>query len=243
MTERFWEIDTLRGLAVVAMIIYHFFFDLHFFDIIDINMDTIAWMSFPRLIAGTFIFLVGVSLTISYHRAKKEFSEKFLWKKYLRRGAKIFVYGMAISAATFIFVPEGKIVFGVLHFIGLSIVLGYLFLRVDMKDIYLLISTAVFFAAGFLLENMRFPFEWLVWLGFRPEGFHSLDYFPLFPWFAIILLGLYTGKKLYSGEERKFDIRKVSNPGVDLFSFLGRYSLEVYFLHQPVLIALIYLMT
>jgi len=75
MIKRFYEIDLLRGAAIVMMIAFHFFYDLKFFGIHNLGENSAFWWLFPRTIASTFIFLVGISLTLSYSRVKK-WSEK-----------------------------------------------------------------------------------------------------------------------------------------------------------------------
>lgn len=243
MADRFWEIDFLRGLAVIGMIAYHFLFDLNFFEVIALPTESLGWFIFPRTVAAIFIFLVGVSLAISYDRSKEELTEREMKKKYLKRSLKIFVYGLLISAATWIFIPEAFVIFGILHFIGISIFLGYLILKFDISREKILSSVLFVLFTGALLQYLQFNFPWLLWLGFIPKNLQTLDYFPLLPWFALILAGLYMGRKFYDGVERKFDLREISNPLVNSFAFLGRYSLEIYFLHQPLLISLIYLLT
>ena len=111
---RYWEIDFLRGVAIIMMIVFHAIFDFTFFSSYEIDLQSGFWWLFARITASIFIFLVGISLTLSYSR-KKEFS------KYLYRGTKIFSWGLVITLVTWIFLSQGFIAFGILHFIGLSI--------------------------------------------------------------------------------------------------------------------------
>lgn len=242
MDNRFWEIDFLRGLAVIAMIVYHIFFDLNFFNFINLPTETMVWFLAPRLIAGTFIFLVGLSMTISFKRRRKRLSEAQLNFKYLERGLRILIYGLIITLAIWLYFNQTLIVFGILHFIGVSIILAYLVLKADLNEGMNLALAFSLLIAGVLLQTMEFNFYWLLWLGFTPQNFFMLDYFPLLPWFGIILLGIHSGKRLYGHSRRKFDLKEVSNLPINFFAFLGRNSLEIYFLHQPVLIGLIHLL-
>ncbi|MFH1420521.1 MAG: heparan-alpha-glucosaminide N-acetyltransferase, partial [Candidatus Aenigmatarchaeota archaeon] len=120
--QRFWELDFLRGLAVIMMITFHFIFDLSFFGIAGIDLSGPLLLTFQRAIAGIFILLVGICMTISYSRTPEELQAR----KYLWRSIKIFGLGMLITAMTFVFVPAGTIWFGILHFIGISIILSYI---------------------------------------------------------------------------------------------------------------------
>ena len=235
---RFWEIDFARGLAVTLMIVFHFAYDLNYFGRMDVDLPGGLWFLFPRAIAAAFILLAGVSLTISYSRARKKASGSMLFLKYLRRGAWIFSWGLLITLMTCIFIPEEYVVFGVLHFIGLSIVLAYPF--IGMRETNLVFGAAAI-ALGFYVKNIVSGNAYLLWLGVAPAGFASVDYFPLLPWFGVVLIGIYLGNALYPNNKRRMRIMGLQgNRAVKIFCFLGRHSLLVYLMHQPVLIALLY---
>ncbi|MCK4634524.1 MAG: DUF1624 domain-containing protein [Candidatus Aenigmarchaeota archaeon] len=231
---RFYEIDYLRGAAILMMIIFHFFYDLKFLKIFYFE-STLFWWLFPRLIATMFIFLVGVSLSISYSRTRKK-SEKEILKKYLSRGLVIFFWGLVITLATKVLIGEGFIIFGILHLIGLSIILAYPFLRYRTLNLY--IGTGLIFL-GWYLATFRFPFSSLLWLGFVPSVFYTIDYFPLLPWFGLVLIGMFFGNTLYPQGKRSFNVREIKTPVTDLLGLLGRNSLKIYIIHQPVLIAIL----
>ncbi len=237
LRKRFWEVDFLRGVAVVMMIISNFVFDLTFFGV-DIYFSSKFWWYFAHLTAGIFIFLVGVSLTLSYSRAKK-LGVKKVFKKYLQRGLKIFSLGMLITLVTYVYISKGFIIFGILHFIGIAIILGYFFLRFRYTNLFL---GAAFVLFGIYLRSFTFDFPWLLWLGLIPKGFYTLDYFPIFPWFGIVLMGIFTGNSLYPNYKRKFRMPDLSkNSLIKFFCFLGRNSLKIYLFHQPVIFFLLYL--
>ncbi len=238
LEKRFWEIDFLRGIAIIMMIIFHLIFDLVYFDKYNFNLNSGFLPYFARVTAIIFIFLVGISLTLSFSRAeKKQKTKKKLYVKYLKRGLMIFSWGLIITLMTWIFLREEFIMFGVLHFIGISIILAYPFLKLKFWN---LLIGILFISLGMCLRNFTFDFSWLVWLGFKPHYFHTIDYFPIFPWFGIILFGLFFGNLLYSDHARRFKIRDLSAFSfIRFFCFLGRYSLLVYLIHQPILIMLI----
>ena len=236
MRERFWEIDALRGIAVVAMILYHFSYDLAFFaGLFDVGFFRSGLgLGAGRVLGGSFVFLAGLSLTLSYGRttASRPPGEG-LFRKYLSRGLRIFSYGMAITLVTWIFLPNGTIVFGILHLIGVSIILAYPFLTLKYPNVAL---GAACIAAGVLLRGLDVQSPWLVWLGTDPT-FFMLDYWPIFPWFGVMLLGVAAGNALY-GDRRKRAAPPIPRPRtVRPLAFLGRHSLTVYLVHQPVLLA------
>jgi len=237
--NRFWEVDFLRGTAVVMMILFHFLFDLNYFVAVKINLVSGLWKYFAYATASIFIFLVGVSLVLSYSRAVKEKQVigSQIFMKYLVRGVKIFSWGMLITLITLIFLPGGVIFFGVLHLIGVSIILAYPFIKYRKINIVIGI---LFIIAGFYLMEFNFNFNWLMWLGLRSGDFYTFDYFPLVPWFGVVLVGIFTGNVLYTGYKRKFNITEI--PGfifIKIGCFLGRNSLLIYLIHQPILTALL----
>ncbi len=237
--DRFWEIDFLRGIALVLMIAFHFLYDLRFFGYKGIELSDSFWFFSPRFIASIFILLVGVSLAISYSRSKDRLSGNALFGKYLIRGAGIFFWGLVITVVTWVYVRDEYIVFGILQFIGLSIVLAYPFLKMRYGNLFFGIACI---AAGLYLAPMSFTFPYLLFLGFAPEGFFTLDYFPLMPWFGVLLIGIFIGKYLYPLGVRKFRVPDYSKNFVaSFFSLLGRNSLLVYLVHQPVIIFLLLL--
>jgi len=103
LKKRFWEIDSLRGFAIIMMIAYHLIYDLNYFGVYNFNIYSGFFWYFARTTAFIFIFLVGVSLTLSYSRAikSKEYStEKELFAKYSKRSLRIFSWGLFITLIT-----------------------------------------------------------------------------------------------------------------------------------------------
>jgi len=239
--QRFWEIDFLRGLAIIMMIVFHLLYDLTYFGGHNLNLHSGFWLYFGRATATIFIFLVGVSLTLSFSRTMKvRNSEQKLYLKYLKRGLKIFSWGLIITLTTWIFLRGVFVLFGILHLIGISIILAYPFLKLRYWNLLLGI---VIVSLGIYLKNFTFGFHWLVWLGFIPDHFCTIDYFPIFPWFGVVLIGVFFGNLLYPGYTRKFDLWDLSNfDFIGLFCRLGRHSLVIYLIHQPMLIIFLYLL-
>ena len=242
LNKRFWEVDSLRGLAIVMMVVFHFIFDLNYFEIYSFNVYSGFLWWFARVTASIFIFVVGISLSLSYSRttlSNNPPTEKELFLKYLKRGLKIFSYGLLITAATYIFIGDGFIVFGILHFIGLAIILEYIFIKRKYINLFLGIA---FIAAGILLMNFRFDFYGLLWLGFIPNNFYTVDYFPLLPWLGIVSFGIFLGNTLYENYVRQFKLPDLSNNLiVKVSSFLGKHSLLIYLIHQPVIVIMLYI--
>ncbi len=228
MHKRFWEIDLARGLAIIFMVLFNYSFALDYLNIYTLTEGWVFWWLFPRLIAGTFIFVAGVSMTISYSRNSS-------LAKHLKRGLMIFSFGLLITAVTWLFVPDAAVWFGILHFIGVAVIISLLFIKWPAK--YLMITGIIAVILGAYLNGLVFDFPWLLWLGLLPSSFVTLDYFPVLPWFGIFLFGMASGKKLYSSGKRRFSI---SERNTRIIGFLGRHSLIIYLLHQPVLLTILY---
>jgi uncharacterized membrane protein len=239
--KRFWEIDVLRGIAILMMIAYHLFFDLNYFGFYATNLYSLPVLLFLYPIGTLFLLLVGVSLTLSYARVKNTFTEHQLRKKYLKRGSEIFVFGLFITLVTWVYPHNGFIVFGVLHCIGLSILLAYPFIRSRVPT--LIVGSFCIVIGVFLQVMVTVDFPWLLWLGFVPAQFYTLDYFPLLPWFGVVLIGISLGNSLYHNNTRTFALKDHSQFIVSrLLCFLGRYSLIIYLLHQLVIVGVLYLL-
>ncbi len=240
--DRFWEIDCLRGFAVLLMLLYHFLYDLDFFGIENIQIRSGFLLYMARSAAFLFILISGTALSISHSRALgKEIGENKAenFSKYLKRGLKLFSMGLVITGITWVFFPGQYIIFGILHFFGVSAVLAYPFLKYGKEN---LLFSLFFGLTGLYLREKTFGFSALLWLGFTPEKFSTLDYFPIFPWFGVLLAGIFLGNSIYAGGKRRF---KISNSGKNPFlrsiSSVGRYSLVIYFIHQPLFLVILFL--
>ena len=227
------------------MVSYHFIFDLNFFGIYSLNIFSGFLCFFPRIVASIFIFLVGISLYLSYTRAEmsgKFVQERNFFYKYLKRGVWIFSLGLLITLTTWIFVRADLIIFGILQFIGLAIILQYPFLRFNWRYKYLnLVLGLIFISAGLYLSLFTFNFNEFMWLGFIPQNLQTLDYFPLLPWLGVMSLGIFMGGFFYQNYNRTFKIPDMSQFSlVRLFNFLGKHSLLIYVIHQPIIILFLY---
>ena len=237
---RLWEIDFLRGIAIVMMIVFHFFYDLNFFNIYEIDLHSGPFPLFLYPIGTTFLLLVGISLSLSYSRIKDNENRKQLQLKFILRGSKIFGLGLLITLVTWIYLQDGFIVFGILHCIGLSIIIAYPFLQFKIRN---LIIGVLLVSVGVYLKTLTFDFGWLFWLGFRPSQFYTVDYFPILPWFGVILIGIFIGNNLYPAHQRRFKLKDMSQfKLIRFFCFLGRHSLIIYCVHQPIIIVMLHVL-
>jgi len=267
--ERFREIDSLRGLALIMMIIFHFVYDLNYFGIAEINVSYGFWKDFAYATAFLFVFIAGISVWISRKRSEsgpdnmpdvsnnknpvperikgeEEYNYRidvlhsiiFFFRdpvniKFFKRGLFIYSLGILITFVTYLAIGRGFIIFGILHLIGLSIILSPFFFGLKK---YLPIISAAIIISGFLIQNIHGPYL-LLFLGIHPADFISVDYEPLLPWFGYFLLGMYAGSLLYPKGKRIFDLKEKFS--LNFLTIPGRNTLLIYLVHQPVIILIL----
>jgi uncharacterized membrane protein len=224
-------IDVLRGIAVAAMIVYHFAWDLRFFGLIATDIvNHPGWMAFARAIAGTFLLLSGVSLALMARRA-------FDRTAFLRRLGLIGGAAALVTLATWIAMPNAFIFFGILHCIAVSSVLALPFLRLPPAATAL--AAAAIFALPYFFWHPVFDTPLLQWLGLGTRLPQTNDYVPLFPWFGVALAGVALGRVI--GAAPPGVLAAEPAPALKPVAKAGRWSLPIYLIHQPVLLAILYL--
>lgn len=214
--KRLFAIDFLRGFAIILMIFFNYSVTLIYFQVVNFSYNFLYWFVFPRLIGGIFIFISGVASYVAYQNLRAKFPEK-----YFKRGLKLLLFAALISIFTYVFVPQGTILFGILHFFAFSSFLLPFFIKYDKLN---LIAGIAITLIGFYLQLVTFNFPYLFWLGFMPKNFFTFDYFPLLPWLGVLMLGVFFGKKVIQ-KISKFSARGIFG---SLFEFLGKHSLTIY---------------
>jgi len=136
------------------------------------------------------------------------------------------------------FLKIGFIFFGILHFFAVSSFLIYPFLKHSSKNIVPFIGLLVILI-GLVFLNTTVDSNYLVWAGLLPKGAYALDFYPLFPWFGLMLIGVWVGNKIYPKGNRNFSIQKIDNRASNLIQLLGKNSLLIYFIHIPILFFLL----
>ena len=236
-TQRFIEIDMLRGVAILLMIIGHILWDLDYFGLMPMNSN--LYSVFQRTCPPLFFILVGIGLIVSKKKTEHnpKIDENTFYKHLIVRGLNIFCLGMCLTIGSLIFFPEKIVFFGVLHCIGLSIVISTIFLKYRK---YVPIFAVSFISVGMIFMQVYIKNPTLLHLiiGQHPSDLwsYTLDYFPLLPWFGLVLLGIAIGDGLYEGSSRRFRMPDLSKyRPVKIFQWCGQHSLGLYLLHQPII--------
>ena len=226
MKNRIWELDVFRGICMIGVVFVHLIYDLaDLYRIIDWEYP--AWFSFIKDWGGIlFVILSGICATLG--------------RRSVHRGIIVFLCGMVITAVTYgmyRFGFAGKsiiIYFGVLHCLGICMILWWIFKR--LPTWLLAVLGAAMAAAGLYLSHVILvDHMWLMPLGFLAPGFATADYFPLLPNLGWFLLGAVLGRTVYRKKETLLPQVNPQNVLIRSLSFLGRHSLWIYLLHQPIL--------
>ncbi len=234
---RFALVDVARGVAIVAMVIYHATWDLgpDLYGLIPLNAAVNpGWVVFARLIAGSFLFIVGVSLVLAHRRGIRV-------RPFIRRLAIIVGAALLITIATRIAIPEAYVRFGILHGIAAASVIGLAFVRAPLW--LTVTAAAAAFAAPPLLADPAFDGAALLWLGLGTSVPMMIDYVPVLPWVGPTLLGIAATRVAIDRGWDKRIARWTPSTGIGRgLITAGRWSLAIYLIHQPVLLGLFYLL-
>lgn len=226
-------VDLARGIALLAMFVYHFAYDLSYFRLIRVDVVTDpAWRAFARLIAGSFLAIVGFSLVLA---TRKGFDRG----NYLRRVALIACAAVLVTCATWFALPDVFIFFGILHHIALASVLALPFLFLPTPVVA--IAAVIVFALPFILGHDVFTQDWLAFLGFGPWPL-TADFVPVFPWFGCVLAGMALARiVLPRAQGSGWASWRATSAPARLVVLGGRNSLFVYLVHQPLFIGALFL--
>jgi len=223
-------LDTFRGTAVMLMLVYHFCFDLNYFGVAGFSFQTDPfWLAFRSLIVTCFILAVGASLYLSTKNKLRPGS-------FIRRQVILGLAAGGVSLGSYLVFPLTWITFGVLHFIFVGRILGLLFLRFKTLN---LVFASLFLLAGLLVQHRVFNHPWLHWLGMMTHKPLTEDYVPVLPWFGVLLCGLYLGRILFDAPGPLSGHPPL--PSTAWLAWLGRHSLVIYLIHQPLFMASLYL--
>ena len=224
MNKRIWELDAFRGICILGVMAVHLIYDLvDLYGILQWQYPT--WFYFLKQWGGTLFFLLsGVCVTLG--------------RNSIRRGLIVFGCGLVISAVTYAMVLGGfdestLIYFGALHCLGVCMILWWLFKRLPTWLLPLLAIPMVIY--GIRLESLTLvDHRYWIFLGFTPANFFTADFFPLLPFLGWFLLGSAAGRTLYRNQQTLLPSVDPQNPLIRGLCFLGRHSLWIYLLHQPI---------
>ena len=241
---RYPLLDSIRGAVLCSMILYHGVWDLTIFIGVDwdwyVEIPGYLWQ---QSICWSFILLSGYCWSLG--------------RRHLRRGFIVFGAGILVSLVTLLVMPEERIVFGILTFLGSAVlilipldpILRKLSAWAGIAGSFLLFALFRNINDGYLgfeaLDLFRLPEVFYqgmaaTWLGFKSADFFSTDYFSILPWFFLFLCGYFIQKRVDPWmRERYSEPPNIMKREIPACSLLGRHSLEIYLIHQPVLTGIV----
>ena len=231
-TTRLIGIDIFRGWAIVLMVLFHLSYDLEHFNYIDFHIQSNSFFIWFRfLIVSMFLFTVGMSLKLTHQQGIN-------YKSLKKRALLLSIASLFVSIGSYMVFPNTWIYFGVLHFV---LFVSFLILPfLNYPKIALFTALITFIAFQLKIIHMHWLFELLVIPLHLPPTLTE-DVVRLFPWISFVLLGTATvslqwHKKLFN---RNFFNKKSKKNG--FFIFLGRHSLLIYLIHQPIIFGFFFL--
>lgn len=233
---RIAAVDAARGVAIVMMLAYHLFFDLWYFGIADFGIHGLPLTLLQYATGTLFVLIAGVSLTLSESRNRGGYAH------HAKRAVKLAAAAALITAATWVYPHGGFIQFGIIHMLALSTLTAPLFFGLGRLNA---LAGALAIAAGMWAGTVHPETHALFWLGFTDQGYYALDHYAMLPWFGVVLMGMGLGQALFPGGREPAGghatacfRHRAADAGGRMLSFLGRNSLAIYLLHQPVLAGL-----
>ncbi len=235
--ERLHLIDALRGFALLAMLSYHLFYDI----VVIFGGDYAAALSPPavawsRLAGVMFVLISGVSLNLSHHA--------------VGRGVRLCLLAFVVTAVTYFAVPSQAVYFGVLGLLGASMIIcqklrpllnrcnPFAGAAASLALFAVTFGVPKHYLGFFDVPVIRLPdalYGWraLSFLGFPDPGLRSSDYYPLIPWLFLFLCGYFLWRVIRALNAERFFTIKIAP-----LCFLGRHTLIIYIIHQPLLYGL-----
>lgn len=225
--HRYPEIDLLRTAAILGMIVYHTAYDLSEFYGWEIDPMSTGWWVFARMTAILFLLVSGASNTIANSRTET------IWRRTILRAGQILAAAMLVTAVTYFIDADTYIRFGILHCIAVSVFVLPLFQK--LRQWNLIVGLSMILLGNGILGTTT-DTSLLLPLGWMPHNFISLDYFPLLPWFGVVLIGSAVADLVYL--RKQFTGIRFTFPGL---SFFNRHALIVYLVHQPIILLILML--
>ncbi len=241
--KRYYLLDSVRGICILGMIVYHTLFDIVAFFGVTVNASLVTVIDIIRDFgACCFICLAGICINFG--------------KKPLKRVVMLSVASLIVSGVTFFVMPEMPIYFGILTFMAVS---GLIMipLKKHLDKIPAALGTVVsfvFFLLTFEVSGQYIGYYDIViaplpeflyrnfitaFFGFPFYGFATSDYYPLLPWIFMFLFGFFLWKLIEKNEK----ILSVLQFRIKFIEKVGRLSLYIYMLHQPVIMGVLLLIS
>ena len=218
--KRIWELDALRGIAILLMVYFHSVFDLADIYHLPLNYKSGIIFIIGKMAAILFIGLAGISCTLSNHNGS--------------RGIKVLLWGMFITIVTSTF-TDFSIKFGILHLLGTAMILS---IWIKNWRTYIIGLWGIILLLIPVFISLNAHNNYFLIFGWHTPSFYYSDYYPIIPWLGIFFLGMCIGKICYKEHRTKLPNWPYSKIYLDK---IGTKSLLIYLIHQPVILGILYI--
>jgi len=225
--QRYGEIDLLRAIAIVLMVLFHLVYDLReFADLsefagINLNYLNPVWFCIGKASALLFIFISGLASGFSRFP--------------VRRGVKVLSYGMVITIVTYLAMKDMYVRFGILHLLGVTMILSPFIYSLSSRVLWALAGVSALL--GFWFEELVLETSLLLPFGLMYKEFGSIDYYPLFPYMSVTFLGALAYRYFYAQRTKPLFVFRLNFKPI---LWLSRNSLKIYLVHQPIILLIIF---
>ena len=184
---RFSEIDFIKGLAVINMVIFHIFYLGEYMNKLPFNTSSGLLSMMARFAHTTFIICMGINSYFLINLIKKKNKTKMeYYKKKFIRFLKFSVVACLVSFTSYLaFGTDMFVKFGIFHFMALAtLVVGFF---VD-KPTLTLISIPIIHLLFTLLENKNVINNIAGFALGLNYNYSSLDHFAFFEMVSICFI-------------------------------------------------------
>lgn len=225
---RYPWVDIFRGFAFLNMFVYHSLLFGKQYELIEATiLNGLAWQIYQKLIAGSFFFLVGVSVYLGYATTKK-----INLQKYFQRWGQVAGCGLIVTLTSAVLYPGAIVTFGILQAISVCSLLSLMLVRCRLIRLAIPLGLLVVLA-GVFFQDPVFNQRWLNWIGFSTEIYPTKDHQALFPWLGVVWVGLGCGPWIATQCAR---LVIPESPASRWLKVMGQHTLLLYMAHVPMIL-------
>lgn len=244
------ELDFFRGVAMLFVILMHLTYDLRYVFGVDAFETLEARWFYPffqSIFLCIFAGVSGICCVFSRNNVK--------------RGLKLGFFAILLTVATYIatykFNIDCLILYNVLHLLSTCILIYALIEFVERKlsldahrvNLFLALIAAYICVAGSSISNFHNAYSswFFIPFGIRVKDMPGMaDWLPFFPWAGVFFIGTIIGRNEYKDKKSLFEgVKWLNSKAVRCFAvpfeFLGKHSLIIYAVHQPIFLGVLYL--
>lgn len=244
--SRIHEIDFLRGIAFLLMVFDHLIVDiiLLFSSTLDSELKIFVYDLAKSIHQNPTYYYLKTIFCQAMFIYISGLSSKFS-RNVLKNGFKLLIIALSLTAVTFVFSiitdENYTIHFGILHCLACCMILTPILNKLlNYSKIHFVLVGVLLFVIGiycYNLDKSSFSHYFYFLFGGYPDGYKTMDYFPITPYIFVYMLGMIISNYVYYKKRSLFNNKLYLRP----LNFLGRNTLVLYFIHQVILFTSVYI--